>query len=173
MCDQAATLSHISHVACLARSGFEQAWPVWRALFGAPSGDAPSFQACVPSSIALCNILQRQAPEYSWQIRGGRPTSRTPQGGYLDDSGQANPHLWVEGKRRGQRPVIIDVTADQFSGGPPVVVQFGPSHRHRANATQCLLDSYRDSQHASVELFEYAVDELARTVENKNSGKRG
>lgn len=143
-------------VATMAREAWEPIWPVWRLTGGCPEGAAPSHEACVVTSFAIEAVLTYLVPECRWRVAGGRPTTRTPHGGYRDPSGVAQPHLWVVGRRRGESPWIVDLTADQF-GGPPVVATQEGGHYH-ANATRSVLERYRLHERETVEIFLEALD---------------
>ncbi len=145
-------LDIVTVVALTARKAWEPVWPIWKSLSGHPSPDGlPSVDACIPTSFALGDILNRVVSEYSWRAVGGRPTKRTPAGGFSASEGSAHGHFWVEGKRCGDL-VVVDITADQFDG-EPVIVHEGPSPRHSANATRNLIRAYRENEQETVSLF--------------------
>jgi len=140
----------------MAREAWEPIWPIWRRLSGCPEGSAPSHEACVITSLALEAALNSLVPERRWRVAGGRPTARTPWGGYRPTRGPSRPHLWVEGRARGREPLIVDITADQFGGPPVAVTTEAPAYR--ANATRSLLDRYRSRERDTVELLLDALD---------------
>lgn len=101
-------------------------------------------------------VLDLAVPELRWRVAGGRPTARTPRGGFFDATGTSHPHLWVEGRRRGAQ-ILVDLTADQF-GGPPVVVEEGDSPAYLANATGVLLARYEQHEDSTVCMFVQLFD---------------
>lgn len=137
-------LGEIENIARICRSIWLPVWPYWKLINGhsADGNELPSHGACIPTSFALAGVLSATVPELRWRVVGGRPTKRTPAGGYTGDDGTGWPHLWVEGRKRGNL-VVVDITCDQF-GGPDVHVCRGPSPRHKPNSTRQLLDKYEE-----------------------------
>lgn len=142
----AGALSAVRDVAAICREIWEPVWPLWKLTGGHPEPlrDPPSHDCCVPTSFALEGVLAATAPQLRWRAVGGRPTRRTPAGGYTDGAGVAHPHLWVEGRARGIL-IGVDITGDQF-GGPPVLAREGQSPLHVANSTADFLDRLRDNE---------------------------
>ncbi len=152
------SLFHIvTAVARTARMAWEPMWLEWKRVNRYPGPIEPaSRDVCVPTSFALRDALRRTVPEIWWKVAGGRPTKRTPRGGFMDSQGTPHPHLWVVG-RCVEGPVVVDISADQF-GAEPVLVEVGPLTRHTANATTRPLRYYEAHEATTVEMFLLALD---------------
>lgn len=142
----------------MVRKALEPVWPAWKAIGGydCESDGVPSRDCCVATSFALRDALRRTTPEVHWKVTGGRPTRRTPKGGYLDKHGVPHAHLWVEG-RIGSDRIIADITADQF-GGAPIICEVGHAKGYTANATKGLLRYYEAHQSDSIKFFLEVID---------------
>lgn len=160
----------------MARKMLEPIWPKWKRAGGHHDPDRlASEDACVVSSLALRSILAHALPEYRWQAVGGRPTLRTPHGGYHGPDGQGGCHMWVEGlarRGRGLEPggrIVADITADQF-GGPEVLVLEGASPHHRANYSRPILAFLRAAEPEHVALWVALFDANMRAATSRHEG---
>ena len=146
-------------VAAMARAALPPMWIEWKRLNGFHPVEPASYGVCVPTSFALRNALRRAVPEVRWDVVGGRPTKRTPRGGFLSRDGKANPHVWVVG-RGSEGVAVIDITADQFGCEPVVAMLSGRSYK--ANATRRLLQRYEAHELVTAEMFTMAIDHAFR-----------
>lgn len=154
-----ALVAIVRAIAETARVAWEPIWPVWKRVNRYPGpSETASADCCIPSSFALRDALRRTVPELRWQVVGGRPTKRTPAGGFLDANGVPHPHLWVEGRRR-RGCIVADITADQF-GGDAVLISENGSACHTPNATTGLLDYYEKHEAVTIEIFMAALDAI-------------
>lgn len=161
-------LDIVSYAAETARSSWEGPWMLWKAIAGYPDLDAPpATDACIPTAFALRDVLWKMIPEYSWKAVGGRPTKRTPAGGFRDRTGVSHPHLWVEGRRTGDL-VIVDITADQF-GAPPIIVHEGLSPIHTANNTPRLLKRFAEHEAPTIEFLVTIFDQKMRAISSERT----
>jgi hypothetical protein len=151
-----ASIEAITYIAGTTRDTLVELWPPWKRACGHPDSGCVSEDTCIPTSFTLCELLSRCADGWHWFVVGGRPTARTPSGGLWYPDGRGGGHLWVEGRRRPQKIITVDITADQF-GGPEVVVMEGGSPYHVANATRKLINQYRVNEHLTVRLWIAAV----------------
>lgn len=149
-------LDIITYTGHVARAAWEPIWPLWKLESGHPGPFFPlSADTCIPTSLALRAVLDVMVPEYRWTVTGGRPTKRTPLGGYLNPvTGRSEAHLWVVGLR-GDSELVVDITADQF-GGEPVIV--GVGERYRPNLTRGLLAQYALNERSTVARLYAAFD---------------
>jgi hypothetical protein len=137
-------------------------WPAWKlfSMHPAPLDGPPSTDACIPTSVALREMLGRCVPSWNWHVVGGRPTKRTPRGGLWLPDGRGGPHVWVEGRRAGRR-ITVDITGDQF-GGPEVLVEDGLPDAYRANATRALIAHYEHNERETSGLWCAALAQALR-----------
>lgn len=148
-------INQVTDLATAARECWEELWPSWKRISGHPHPKGlPSEDACIPSSFALCRVLQVHTEAWDWKVVGGRPTKRTPRGGFLA-RGKGGPHLWVQG-RRGREVITADITSDQF-GGLPVLVCAGIPPTHTANHTSKLLQRFKANESFHVSLWVAAL----------------
>lgn len=145
-------------VARTARQTLTPMWIEWKRVNRYPGPLEPaSHDVCVPTAFALREALTRTIPEIRWKAVGGRPTTRTPQGGFRSNDGKYHPHLWVEGRCQ-EGIAVVDITADQF-GAEPVVADAGRlAARYTANASQALLRRYEAHETGTVERFLFAIN---------------
>lgn len=73
--------------------------------------------SCLYAAILLQMMIRLYCGRDCAVIRGG---DGRRDGGYIDGTGSAHGHYWVEAATDDGERYVLDVTADQF-GGPPVV----------------------------------------------------
>ena len=157
-----------TYIAQTARECWEPIWPAWKRSCHHPDPDRlpASLDTCITTSFALHEMLSRCLGDWHWHVMGGRPTPRTPKGGYWLPDGRGGPHLWVEGRRHLKR-ITVDITADQF-GGPEIIAVPCVPATHVANATRALLRRYRENEQIHIGLWTtalvFALQEQARAT---------
>jgi hypothetical protein len=147
------------YIAETARETFEPLWVGWKRACGHPDPERPpaSLDACIPSSIALCEIMNRVLYHDGWRFRvtGGRPTKKTPQGGFWMN-GRGGTHAWVAGwDVRHRRRMVIDITADQY-GGSAVYCE-PTSAYHVANYSHSTIKMFYQRERLNAELWTMAL----------------